>query len=194
MGDGPLDLLVRACWPDLVRTGYLLTGSLPAAEDLARDALRRRLRGSRDPVPETELRDAVVREAFRRRSLYAAGSAPFAELGGSAAVLRQLPLDERAVLVLRHREGLSVEQAVDVLHVPAGVVREREDRAVRTTAALQTGPDALRALLAAAADTVTPSAPPDLDSLLETAQGRRVLVLGLVALAVALLAVARWLL
>ena len=192
MSDARLDLLVRSRWPDLVRTGYLLTGSLPAAEELARDALRRRLGGAHSPVPETELRDAVVREAFRHRSLYAAGSAAFAEQSGSpGAVLRQLPLDERAVLVLRHRDGLSVERAVDVLRVPAGVVREREERALRT---VQTDPGALRSLLAAVADTVTPSPPPDLDSLLETAQGRRMLVIGLVALAVALLAAARWLL
>lgn len=130
----------------------------------------------------------MVREAFRHRSLYTAGSAPFAEQDGSTAVLRQLPLDERAVLVLRHREGLTVEQVVDALRVPAGVVRGREERALRTaeaartTAELQIEPDALRAVLAAVVDTVTPSAPHDLQSLLEADRGHRMRVVGPVAL------------
>ena len=197
--DTRLDLLVRDSWPSLIRTAYLLTGTAPAAEGLVQDALRRRL-GRHRPVTKTELRDAVVREAFRRRALYAAGSAPFAELDGATApvcaVLRQLPLDERTVLVLRHGQELSVEQVVDVLRVPADAVRKRERRALQVvrTAGL---PDALGPLLRGVADALPVPAPPDVQSLSDAAsgaQGRRQLVIGLVALVVAVVAVARFLL
>ena len=198
-----LSLLVRSCWPDLFRTGYLMTGEPTAAGALVESALRRRLDqvrgGTADPA--VALRDAVVREAFRHRSLYAAGAAPFAEQADAAeplrAVLRRLPLDERAVLLLRHGQGLTVDQVVDVLRVPADVVREREERALRAarTAGL-TAPDPLRTLLDAVEAAVPLPAPPEVPALLSTgstADGRRMLVFGLVALAVALVAAARWL-
>lgn len=181
MDDARLDLLVRDCWPRLVRTAYLLTGDVPAAEELVRDALRRRLAQERTAAG---LRDAVVREAFRHRALHTAGSAPFNDAGDGAervrAVLRRLPLDERTVLVLRFHEGLTVDQVVDVLRVPADVVRERETRALRAMADAglpeQDGaprPDELKPLLAAVVNGFPPLAPPDLRMLVDApARGR----------------------
>ncbi|MCP3818354.1 RNA polymerase sigma factor [Streptomyces sp. A3M-1-3] len=47
------------------------------------------------------------------------------------AVLRGLPPDQRAVLTLRHVEGLSEQEAAAVLAVPVGTVRSRLFRARR---------------------------------------------------------------
>lgn len=76
-------------------------------------------------------------------------------------------------------------------------MREREQRALRavsTAGLLQAEPDALRPLLTAVTGAVPAPAPPDVHALLADAQGRRLLVIGVVALVVALLAAARWLL
>src|SRR3954470_23577068 len=46
-----------------------------------------------------------------------------------AAVLQTLPLEHRAVLVLRDLDGLSEAEAAAVLHVPEGTVKSRLHRA-----------------------------------------------------------------
>ena len=209
-GDARLDPLVRDCWPALLRTGYLMTGEPAAARGLVEDALRRRLgeaRGAADPA--AALRIAVVREAFRHRKLYSSGSAPFGEAwGGPEAepvlrALRGLPLDERAVLVMRFCEGLEPAQVVDLLSVPRGIVTERERRGLKGLRAQglvpQDGepqPQQVRQLLDAVAAPLPVPGAPDLQVLLESSgrsRGRRMVLIGATAAAVGAVVVARWL-
>lgn len=44
---------------------------------------------------------------------------------------RRLPMDQRAVVVLHHYEGLSLEEVATTLHIPAGTARSRLHHATR---------------------------------------------------------------
>ena len=82
-----------------------------------REANRHRRRGSIEvhvPVMESPLPDASVDIADRDQL----------ERG-----FRRLDTDQRAVLVLHHYLGLSVDEAAEVLGVPAGTARSRLHRA-----------------------------------------------------------------
>ena len=54
-----------------------------------------------------------------------------ADASGLAAALAALPPEQREVLVLRHVEGMSVEEVAVALEVPAGTVKSRLHHAVR---------------------------------------------------------------
>src|SRR5215831_20838970 len=141
------DQFVRDSSPGLLRTAYLLTGDRGHAEDVVQTALLqvarkwRRMRG--EPTPYA--RRAVVnlaknhwRDRFRRpRESSATVEASYAP--PEADVLLQLvlmpavmdlPVRQRAVLVLRYFEDLSVEQTADTLGCSTGTVKSQTHRAL----------------------------------------------------------------
>jgi RNA polymerase sigma-70 factor (sigma-E family) len=132
----------------LFRTAWLLCGDWHLAEDLVQTALGKLYRSwrniSRADNPEAYARAVLVRSYVsyaRRRS---SGERPFAVLPDMAGVqpdpalrltllagLAQLSPKDRAVLVLRYWEDLSVEQTADQMGISAGAVRTRCQRALR---------------------------------------------------------------
>jgi len=136
------DEFVRDSSPGLLGAAYLLTGDRGHAEDVVQTALLqvarkwRRIRG--EPAPYA--RRAVVnlaknhwRDRFRRPP----ESSAIAELGDGLpdadVLLRQvllpavmdLPARQRAVLVLRYFEDLSVEQTAAALDCSTGTVKSQ---------------------------------------------------------------------
>ncbi len=124
----------------LVRSAYLLTGDFQRAEDLVQEALTRaamqwdRLR---DGNPDAWVRTVVYREHVswwrrRRREVlvdevpevpsYDASSLPEGEL---VAALAALTWSQRAVLLLRFAEDLSVADTAAVLGVTDGTVKRQ---------------------------------------------------------------------
>jgi RNA polymerase sigma-70 factor (sigma-E family) len=136
------DEFVRESWPGLLRTAYLLTGDRGHAEDVVQTALLqvarkwRRIRG--EPTPYA--RRAVVnlaknhwRDRFRRPPESGA-TAEFGYAPPDADILLQqvvlpavmdLPVRQRAVLVLRYFEDLSVEQTAAALDCSIGTVKSQ---------------------------------------------------------------------
>jgi RNA polymerase sigma-70 factor (sigma-E family) len=156
---------VAACGPRLLRVAWLLTADAHLAEDLlqtvlariwpkwqriaagepeayARRALinthaswwRRRWRGE---VPHGELPDVVAADPHESLGLEQA----------LAEAVRRLPLRQRAVVVLRYFEDLSVEDTAEALGCTTGTVKSQASKALRT----------LRGLLSAA-ETATETA------------------------------------
>lgn len=140
--DATLRLLGRYR-PPLVRLLTGLTGDRALAEDVAQEAFLqafRSLRQLRDPgafygwVRRLATRHAL--RALRRRRppgppldpALPAGDNPAREVETRLAVegvLRALPPDLRAVLVLREMEQLDYEEIAETLGVPVGTVRSR---------------------------------------------------------------------
>jgi RNA polymerase sigma-70 factor (sigma-E family) len=147
------DEFVRASGPRLLRLAVLLTGDRVAGEDLLQDVYERvfvhwrRIGG----VPEAYVRRALVNAAasrWRRRMRRpevrlsevhdrpAVGScgvdgvdlvATRAEL---MAALQRLAPRQRAVIVLRFYEDLTMEQVAEVLGCSVGTVRSQSHRAL----------------------------------------------------------------
>ena len=136
------DEFVRDSWPGLLRTAYLLTGDRGHAEDVVQTALLqvarkwRRIRG--EPIPYA--RRAVVNLAknhWRNRLRRPPETSTTAEFGyappDAEVVLQQvllpavmdLPVRQRAVLVLRYLEDLSVEQTAAALDCSIGTVKSQ---------------------------------------------------------------------
>jgi RNA polymerase sigma-70 factor (sigma-E family) len=139
--------------PGLRRKAYLLCGDWHAADDLVQDALitlyttwPRVARGNnidayasrvlvhkfiddkrrpwrRQHVTETvpECTDPRAREAFERVER---------RDGPLAAALATLPVQQRAVLVLRYIDDLAVDDIARVLDLPAGTVKSRLSRGI----------------------------------------------------------------
>jgi RNA polymerase sigma-70 factor (sigma-E family) len=141
------DEFVREAWPGLLRTAYLLTGDRGHAEDIVQTALLqvarkwRRMRG--DPTPYA--RQAVVnlaknrwRDRFRRPRESAAIADPGYAPPEADVLLQQvllpavmeLPVRQRAVLVLRYFQDLSVEQTADALGCSTGTVKSHTHHAL----------------------------------------------------------------
>lgn len=160
--------LVHAAWPSLYRTAYLLLGDHGQAEDLVQTALARtyaRWGSVRDvAAAPAYARRVVVTTAttwFRRRGFR--GETPTDVLPGRAhadgavgerldlvAALATLPRRQRAVVVLRFYEDLSVTETAAVLGISEGTVKSQTSHAL----------DKLRAALPATlASLPTPSAP-----------------------------------
>ncbi len=132
---------VAARYPALRRFAYLLCGDWAEAEDLVQDALvrchRRWGRIDRED-PHAYVRRAVVNAAHNwRRSRRITGQLPETLAGPASgsdervalvAALRELPLQQREVLVLRYFEQLSESEIAQHLGVAPGTVKSRAAR------------------------------------------------------------------
>ena len=145
--DSDLEDYMRAGYPRLVRRAYLLTGDAAGAEDLVQDVLvglwKACERGTVLDLDAYALAALVNRVAShwrhsrRRPPLLIDGTSGPAIEGPENQValhdelwraLRTLPQRQRAVLVLRHYEGLSESQIAEVLEVSVGSVRRHASR------------------------------------------------------------------
>ncbi|MDT4940031.1 MAG: hypothetical protein QOJ34_120 [Pseudonocardiales bacterium] len=145
---GPdFDDFVREASTPLLRTAYLLTGDHGHAEDLLQTALLRTARRWRtaSASPEAYARRVVAnlaKDRWRDRSRrpMEAGKGPEPGHDGSTgqvtlrhtllpAVLR-LPTGQRAVLVLRYFEDLTIEETAAVLDCSVGTVKSQTHRAL----------------------------------------------------------------
>lgn len=135
---------------ELVRFAYLLTGDPGLAEDLVADvfaAVLRRWGSASIDDPRAYLRRAVVNRfnsKLRRRYLArsvqhtADGSdrgvvrvdEQLAERDAMFAALDRLPEGQRAAVVLRYYEDLSVAEAAQVLGVSEGTVKSQTAKAL----------------------------------------------------------------
>jgi RNA polymerase sigma-70 factor (sigma-E family) len=141
------DDFVRDASPSLLRTAYLLTGDRGHAEDVLQTALLHTARRWRavHTNPHAYARRAIVNHAknrWRERSRRPREAADIGESGYEPAdgdvLLQQvllpavlaLPLRQRAVLVLRYFQDLSVEQTADVLGCRPGTVKSQTHHAL----------------------------------------------------------------
>jgi RNA polymerase sigma-70 factor (sigma-E family) len=128
----------------LRRLAYLITGRAEVAEELVQDAFVR-LHGRWDEVdvPPAYLRTVVVRLFLHWRRRAAMGqerelrlvpttrtTADPPEVDETWDLLRRLPPDQRAVLVLRFYEDLPMDEIAAVLGCRPATVRTRTHRAL----------------------------------------------------------------
>ena len=138
---------VHATWPSLYRTAYLLIGDRAEAEDLVQTALAKTY-ASWGKVRELEAapgyaRTTLVNTAtswFRRRSWR--NERPTEHLPDISVshdpsdrpalmdALAQLPPRQRAVVVLRYYEDLSVAQTAAALDISEGTVKSQTSEAL----------------------------------------------------------------
>ncbi|MFD6966924.1 SigE family RNA polymerase sigma factor [Streptomyces sp. NPDC059979] len=142
---------VAARGPRLLRVAWLLTGDAHLAEDLLQTVLAKtwpKWRRIADEHPEAYVRKALVNThtAWWRR--HWKGEIPHGELPDAAAardayesvdleqalasVVRRLPVRQRAVVVLRYFEDLSVEETAATLGCSPGTVKSQAAKALRT--------------------------------------------------------------
>ncbi|MFK3984627.1 SigE family RNA polymerase sigma factor [Micromonospora sp. NPDC050397] len=133
----------------LLRVAYALAGDQYAAEDLLQDALAKayarwsRIRGEAEPYVRRILYNDQISgwRRRRRRPEVPLASTPEPAAGGDAAeetalqlmlrdALRMLPPRQRAVLVLRYLEDMSVEQTAELLGCRTGTVASQSSRAL----------------------------------------------------------------
>ncbi|SEG72943.1 RNA polymerase sigma-70 factor, sigma-E family [Thermomonospora echinospora] len=134
----------------LFRTACLLTGDWHLAEDLVQETLGKVYRSwrkvSRADNPAAYSEAILVRTFLSHRRRRSSAERPTASLpdrpGTGDAVdgtalrmtlldgLARLPVQDRAVLVLRFWEDRSVSETATVLHLSAGAVRNRSMRAL----------------------------------------------------------------
>jgi RNA polymerase sigma-70 factor (sigma-E family) len=154
--DGFRDFVVARS-PHLLRTAYLLAGDPTSAEDLVQNALLRIYLGwdkvvSADDPWAYSLRILYTTSSHmhrRRRVKEQLGPAP--EVAGPAAtdveerdewqrLLLDLPRKQRAVIVLRFYQDLSVEKTAEILGCSSGTVKSQTSKALaklRNSPALQ---------------------------------------------------------
>jgi RNA polymerase sigma-70 factor (sigma-E family) len=149
---------VRGHFLPLRSLAYVTCGDWQTAEDATAAALAKLWRRwSRITTPEAYARTVVVRTALReaakpwRRERPAGDAMP--EVGGPdparqvderlllRTALRQLPPRQRAVLVLRFLEGLSVNETAEVLGCRPGTVKSQCSRGLATLRILLSGAD-----------------------------------------------------
>lgn len=145
-----LKLQIAAEIPHLRRYALTLADSPEAADDLVQDTLERALRKRHLWRRRGRLRGWLFRmlyNVFLNQALHrrrASREAPLDEMTDPPAqparqddqvavreiteAMRQLPLEHRAPILLTAVEGLSYEEAADVLDVPVGTVRSRVSR------------------------------------------------------------------
>lgn len=136
----------------LHRSAYLLCGDWHLADDLVQETLAKAYRHwprvRRADSPEAYVQRILVNEVRshwrrqRRAPSSVGGSAPEATVpDGSEAVARkdelvrallELPVRQRATLVLRYLEGLSEREAAAVLGYSEGTVKSQTSRALAT--------------------------------------------------------------
>jgi RNA polymerase sigma-70 factor (sigma-E family) len=138
---------VVASWPSLYRTAYLLIGDRELAEDLVQTALAKTY-ASWGKVRELEAargyaRTTLVNTAaswFRKRGWRAEQPTETVETGSydedptlrpdMAAALARLAPRQRAVVVLRFYEDLSVAETAHALHCSEGTVKSQTSDAL----------------------------------------------------------------
>ena len=148
---GDFEEFARARTPHLHRSAWLLCGDRHQAEDLVQETLakvyvrwHRRL-GARIDNPAAYAQTALVRTYLSARRRRSSGELPLADVpdvvGPDEAATSDLrlalqqalaglaPMD-RAVLVLRYLDDLSVAEVADRLGVSPGAVRNRSMRAL----------------------------------------------------------------
>lgn len=128
----------------LLRSAFLLTGDLHRAEDLVQEALVKvalRWDQLRDGNPTAYARTIIVRDNIswwrRRREVLvedpvvtaAASSDPDAAMVVRRALQRLTP-SQRAVVVLRHFDDLSVDETAAILRVAPGTVKSQNAAAL----------------------------------------------------------------
>ncbi len=134
--------LVAAAWPGLYRTAYLLLGEHQLAEDLVQTSLAKtyaswgkvRERGAASGYARVVLANTAA-SWFRRRSWR--NELPSSTLPEQAmhsepsdrpavlAALATLPPRQRAVVVLRYFDDLSVREVADALGISEGTVKSQ---------------------------------------------------------------------
>ncbi|MEO5662233.1 MAG: SigE family RNA polymerase sigma factor [Nocardioides sp.] len=140
--DGEFTEFVQASWPALYRTAYLLLGDRELAEDLAQTAL------AKTYAAWSRIDDRAAAPAYARRTLVNTAASWFRKKGwrnelptssmpeqSCAAdpstrpavidALGQLPPRQRAVVVLRYYEDLSVAETADALGCSTGTVKSQ---------------------------------------------------------------------
>jgi RNA polymerase sigma-70 factor (sigma-E family) len=148
--DPDFEEFVTARGPRLLRVAWLLTGDAHLAEDLLQTVLAKvwpkwqRIAGD---SPEAYVRKAMVNTFsswWQRRwrgevphdvlpEVAAADVFDAVDLEHSlAAAIRLLPARQRAVVVLRYFEDLSVEETAEVLGCRAGTVKSQAAKALAT--------------------------------------------------------------
>lgn len=151
--DGGIEAYVRARTPALLRTAYLLTMDVHAAEDLVQTALSkvwpRWQRLSREGDPDAYVRRCLINTflSWRRRRAATevvlpdlterAGSAVHAQDQDSISTrllvldaLAQLPPRQRATVVLRFFNDLTEVQTAEVLTCSVGTVKSQTAKAL----------------------------------------------------------------
>ena len=137
--------------PRLLRVAWLLTGDAHLAEDLLQTALAKvwpRWHHIAAGNPEAYVRKALVNTYASWRRRHWSGEIPqddlpeisstvdaFASVDlehSLAAAIRDLPPRQRAVIVLRYFEDLSVDDTARVLHCRPGTVKSQAVKALRT--------------------------------------------------------------
>ncbi|MEO3972683.1 SigE family RNA polymerase sigma factor [Streptomyces sp. CAU 1734] len=163
-GECDFEDFVAARGPRLLRMAWLLTGDAHLAEDLLQTVLAKvwpKWRRIADDHPEAYIRKALVNTHaswWRRRWR---GEVPHGELPESvtetdvyadidlehslAQAIRTLPPRQRAVVVLRFFEDLSVEETAATLGCAPGTVKSQSAKALRTLRQLLPAPFAERA-------------------------------------------------
>jgi RNA polymerase sigma factor (sigma-70 family) len=125
----------------LLRLAFLLTGSRETAEDVVQGAFASaQPRWHRIDDPPAYLRRTVVnlakdgqRREFRRRRLLRPEPEPVTaipEIDETWALVRQLPVTQRAVVVLHYYEDLPLVEISHLLDRPASTVRSDLRRAL----------------------------------------------------------------
>lgn len=146
---------VDARYASMLRAAILFTGNRHTAEDLLQEALLRTFASwSRLEVlgaAESYTRTTMVRLLIRDRRRRWSGEIPtehlpeqeigrhddqVASVVSVRAALRELPADQRVVLVLRYYEDLSVAEIARVLGCREGTVKSRASRAMSTLRAM----------------------------------------------------------
>jgi RNA polymerase sigma-70 factor (sigma-E family) len=143
---------MQARQPRLLRTAYLLTGDVHAAEDLVQTALAK-VYLAWDRVSAASSIDAYARKIlvnehtsawrrlWRQRETVTDTSrydiaVPATEYDGVTATLweavRALPERQRAVVVLRYYEQLSEKESAEALSVSVGTIKSQSSRALDT--------------------------------------------------------------
>lgn len=119
--DGDFTEFVQASWPGLYRTAYLLVGDRGLAEDLAQTAL------AKTYAAWSRIDHRSAAPAYATRTLINTASSWFRKPR------------QRAVVVLRFYEDLSVAETAEALGCSAGTVKtvERMDCARRTSRRLR---------------------------------------------------------
>jgi RNA polymerase sigma-70 factor (sigma-E family) len=151
--DNELADFVRARYPQLLRRGYLLTGSQLAAEDLVQEALARCCAAwRRHPITEPDayvhrvmVNVLISRSRLRRFREEVTANVPEAGASDLAsqhadrdAVWRALQATaprQRAVLVLRFYEGMTESEAA-CLDITVGTVRSQTAKGLARLRAL----------------------------------------------------------